>query len=81
MQGCTTVKAITVEKQSWEARYYDIPGGGHASIQVLKPVEVHTTTKRVGDLPITEPVGDLSTAYTNTNPTTEDLLGTIRVHV
>ena len=81
MQGCTTVKGITVEKQSWEARYYDIPGGGHASIQVLKPVEVHTTTKPVGHLPITEPVGDLSTAYTNTNPTTEDLLGTIRVHV
>ena len=26
-------------------------------------------------------MGDLSTAYTNTNPTTKDLLGTMRVHV
>ena len=68
MQGCTRVEGITVERG--KAEYYDIPGGGHASIQVFKPVAVHTTT--------TSPVEHLPAAGT---PPAEDLLGTVSVQV
>ena len=76
MQGCTRVEGITVERG--KAEYYDIPGGGHASIQVFRPVSVQTSTNSpVGHLPAAgpKPVGHLPTPNPVEDHTTETKRG------